>query len=41
VCRGGSWGDAAGGCRSANRGSYGPSDRGYFLGFRLARTLQQ
>ncbi|MCK5153733.1 MAG: formylglycine-generating enzyme family protein [Spirochaetales bacterium] len=37
VFRGGSWGAGASGCRSADRGYYYPSDRGYFLGFRLVR----
>ena len=35
VGRGGSWGDTAGHLRSARRGSYGPSYRDNFLGFRL------
>jgi formylglycine-generating enzyme required for sulfatase activity len=36
VLRGGSWGDYAGLCRSANRDNYAPSGRGHILGFRLA-----
>jgi formylglycine-generating enzyme required for sulfatase activity len=35
VFRGGSWYDIAGFLRCANRRSYGPSRRSYFLGFRL------
>ncbi|MCU0650234.1 MAG: formylglycine-generating enzyme family protein, partial [Gemmatimonadaceae bacterium] len=38
VVRGGSWGDAAGDSRSANRGGLPPSFRNLSLGFRLART---
>ncbi|MCL2557648.1 MAG: formylglycine-generating enzyme family protein [Treponema sp.] len=37
VVRGGSWSYSAGVVRSAFRGSYSPSDRGSFVGFRLAR----
>ena len=36
VHRGGCWINGAGYCRSANRGSSDPSDRGHDLGFRLA-----
>jgi formylglycine-generating enzyme required for sulfatase activity len=36
VYRGGSWGSAAGGCRSAFRFRFVPSFRSYDLGFRLA-----
>jgi formylglycine-generating enzyme required for sulfatase activity len=38
VYRGGSWYAYAGSCRSANRGSYGPGYRNYFLGFRVAAS---
>lgn len=38
VLRGGSWVNGPRGCRVANRGSLTPGSRGYFLGFRLART---
>ena len=34
VLRGGSWGDDAGGCRSAYRGNYTPGTRDYDVGFR-------
>ena len=37
VCRGGSWHDFAGLCRSAFRSWSVPDDRFYWLGFRLAR----
>ena len=37
VCRGGSWGYDARGCRSANRGYGGPASLNSGLGFRLAR----
>ena len=40
VIRGGSWGGAAQYVRSALRGSNTPSNRGYYLGFRLARSGQ-
>ena len=36
--RGGSWGNSADRCRSADRNSGRPSDRYYNLGFRLSRT---
>ena len=36
--RGGSWGDGARGCRSADRGNFSPGDRVSILGFRLSRT---
>jgi formylglycine-generating enzyme required for sulfatase activity len=39
VGRGGSWRNTASSCRSAYRGSDGPSDRYPSLGFRLVRTL--
>jgi formylglycine-generating enzyme required for sulfatase activity len=39
VIRGGSWGDGAGGCRSAYRGRGAPGIRGGILGFRLARRV--
>jgi formylglycine-generating enzyme required for sulfatase activity len=39
VARGGGWGSNAGYCRSANRGSLDPNDRGYYVGFRLVRSL--
>ena len=35
VLRGGSWGNYAGYCRSANRGSDSPSDAGGYYGFRI------
>ena len=35
VCRGGSWYDSAGYCRSSYRYYYAPDCRGYYLGFRL------
>ena len=35
VFRGGGWGDYGRFCRSADRGDYGPSDRGNYLGFRV------
>ena len=38
VFRGGSWGDGARICRSADRFGYTPDYRFNFLGFRLART---
>lgn len=38
VDRGGSWSSDARNCRSASRGRVTPSRRGWFLGFRLART---
>ncbi|VVS94129.1 bifunctional serine/threonine-protein kinase/formylglycine-generating enzyme family protein [Desulfoluna spongiiphila] len=38
VIRGGSWGDYARNCRSANRRSCSPSYRSHGLGFRVART---
>ncbi len=39
VMRGGSWFNFANDCRSANRGSFWPDFRYYFIGFRAARTL--
>ena len=39
VYRGGGWDNIAGDCRAAIRGRGEPDDRGYDLGFRLARTL--
>ncbi len=36
VVRGGGWGSYAWGCRSAHRDRYGPTDRDYSFGFRLA-----
>ncbi len=36
VRRGGSWGDVAAGCRTADRSSGGPTGRGSGMGFRLA-----
>jgi formylglycine-generating enzyme required for sulfatase activity/serine/threonine protein kinase len=38
VFRGGSWGNDGQGCRAACRSRYEPSDRGNFVGFRLARV---
>ena len=38
VYRGGSWGDEAGGCRSANRNRREPGNRFVILGFRLVRA---
>ena len=38
VPRGGSWSDSARYCRVANRYRISPGNRGYILGFRLART---
>jgi formylglycine-generating enzyme required for sulfatase activity len=38
VLRGGRWGSYARSLRSANRGSFGPGVRYYFVGFRLVRT---
>jgi formylglycine-generating enzyme required for sulfatase activity len=38
VVRGGSWFVGAGLCRSACRGTYVPSSRREFLGFRVARA---
>ena len=38
VLRGGSWIDDGDFCRSAYRGSYYPSDRGNYYGFRLVRS---
>ena len=38
VVRSGSWGSGADNCRSANRSGIVPSDRDFFLGFRLSRT---
>lgn len=37
--RGGSWGSYASGCRTANRYSYAPDPRSYYVGFRLLRTV--
>ena len=39
VLRGGCWGSFAQGCRVANRFSYNPDSRYYYLGFRLACSL--
>jgi uncharacterized protein (TIGR02996 family) len=41
VYRGGSWYDSAWECRSAFRFGFSPSDRDYFLGFRIARVLSR
>ena len=38
VSRGGSWGNLANGCRSADRNNNSPDSRYSYLGFRLART---
>ena len=38
VARGGSWGNLASVCRSANRYWYSPGDRGNDAGFRIARS---
>jgi formylglycine-generating enzyme required for sulfatase activity len=38
VIRGGSWNSHPVNCRAANRGSSSPTDRYYFVGFRLARS---
>ena len=40
VARGGSWGQSAGGIRSAARASHSSSDGFYILGFRLVRTAE-
>ena len=37
--RGGSWGDDARNCRSANRGRGDPDDRSFYLGFRLLQEM--
>jgi len=39
VHRGGCWNQGAGECRAADRGTFVPSRRDYYLGFRLARTV--
>ncbi|MCP4350629.1 MAG: SUMF1/EgtB/PvdO family nonheme iron enzyme [Desulfobacterales bacterium] len=39
VFRGGSWGNAAGRCRSASRNHYSPGGRSRYLGFRLSSTF--
>jgi uncharacterized protein (TIGR02996 family) len=39
VIRGGSWGYRGRGCRSANRGRFVPTNRNYYLGFRVALVL--
>lgn len=39
VLRGGSWYDDARGCRATIRNNSSPVDHGYFLGFRLARSV--
>ena len=39
VIRGGSWFLGAQLCRSANRNYYSPDDRGFNLGFRVARSV--
>ena len=39
VYRGGCWYNTADFCRSANRDYGDPGDRGYYLGFRLLRSL--
>lgn len=41
VYRGGSWYDEARFCRSSYRGAFDPSDRYYFLGFRVALVLAE
>jgi len=41
VARGGSWNYYARYNKSAERNSYGPSNRSYFFGFRLVRTLPE
>jgi formylglycine-generating enzyme required for sulfatase activity len=38
VRRGGGWGNSASGVRSAGRAGNDPSDRGYGIGFRVARS---
>ncbi len=38
VMRGGSWFSYPQSCCAVNRSNYAPGDRGYYLGFRLART---
>ena len=38
VYRGGSYGYSANCCRAAFRGSIGPGDRDYFVGFRVVRS---
>ena len=40
VLRGGGWGSSARACRSADRVSNGPNNRGAYLGFRLLRALE-
>jgi len=37
VCRGGSWDSSVSNCRSADRNDYGPSNRYYNIGFRVAQ----
>ena len=38
VLRGGGWSNVSGNCRSSTRYVSGPDSRGYYLGFRVART---
>jgi len=38
VFRGGSWSGSGQGCRAAHRARFAPTDRDYYLGFRLARV---
>ena len=40
VYRGGSWDDLAFNCRPTRRGSYTPTYRGHYLGFRVCSSLQ-
>jgi len=40
VLRGGSWFNDASLCRSASRGRLVPGNRDYYLGFRVARTVE-
>jgi len=40
VCRGGNWGQATMGCRSARRAQTNPDHRGSYLGFRIAADAE-